>query len=40
MLKTSDILDEKEDITLVSDNPVVAETVGSFGIDPLEFLEE
>ena len=31
---------DKEDITLVSDNPVVIEAIGNFGIDPLEFLEE
>lgn len=31
---------DKEDIILVSDNPVVVETVGDFGINPLEFLEE
>ncbi len=31
---------DKEDITLVSDNPVVVEAVGNFGINPLEFLEE
>lgn len=29
-----------EDITLVSENPAVVEAVGSFGIDPLEFLQE
>ena len=31
---------DKKDITLVSDNPVVLETIGNFGINPLEFLEE
>lgn len=28
------------EITLVSDNPVVVETIGNFGLNPLEFLEE
>ena len=31
---------DKEDIILVSDNPIVVETVGDFGINPLWFLEE
>lgn len=29
----------KEEITLVSDNPVVVETVGNFGLNPLEFAD-
>ena len=31
---------DEEDITLVSENPVVVEAVGDFGLNPLEFLEE
>ncbi len=31
---------DKEDITFVSDNPVVIDSIGEFGINPLEFLEE
>lgn len=34
----SGIIEEGE-ITLVSDNPVVVEAVGDFGLNPLEFLE-
>ncbi len=30
---------EEGDITLVSDNPVVVEAVGNFGLNPLEFFE-
>jgi hypothetical protein len=30
---------EDGEITLVSDNPVVVEAVGNFGLNPLEFLE-
>lgn len=30
---------EEEDITLVSDNQVVVEEVGDFGLNPLEFFE-
>lgn len=31
---------EEEDITFVTDDPYIIKTVGTFGIDPLEFLEE
>lgn len=31
---------DKEDITFVSDNPVVIDSIGEFGINPLGFLEE
>lgn len=31
---------DKEDIALVSDNPIVVEAIGDFGINPLWFLEE
>lgn len=31
---------EEGEIVLVSDNPVVVEAVGNFGINPLDFLEE
>ena len=31
---------DKDDITFVSDNPIVIETIGNFGINPLEFLGE
>lgn len=31
---------EEEEITLVSDNPVVVETVGNFGLNPLDFVDE
>lgn len=30
---------EEGEITLVSDNPIVVEAIGNFGLDPLEFLE-
>ena len=30
---------EEDEITLVSDNPVVVKTIGEFGINPLHFLE-
>lgn len=30
---------EEGEITLVSENPVVVEAVGDFGLNPLEFLE-
>lgn len=30
---------EEGEITLVSDNPIVVEAVGNFGLNPLEFLE-
>lgn len=31
---------EDGEITLVSDNPIVVESIGNFGLNPLEFLEE
>lgn len=31
---------EKDEITLVSDNPIVVESVGDFGINPIWFLNE
>lgn len=31
---------EEDEITLVSDNPIVVESVGDFGINPLWFLNE
>lgn len=31
---------ENGEITLVSDNPIVVESIGNFGLNPLEFLEE
>lgn len=31
---------EEGEITLVSDNPIVVEALGNFGLNPLEFLEE
>ncbi len=31
---------DKKDITFVSDNPVVIDSIGEFGINPLDFLEE
>lgn len=31
---------DKKDITFVSDNPVVIESIDNFGINPLNFLEE
>ncbi len=31
---------EEDEIVLISDNPVVVEAVGNFGINPLNFLEE
>lgn len=40
--KHSEVYDtvDEEDITLVSDNPIVVEAIGVFGINPLWFLEE
>lgn len=31
---------EEEEITLVSDNPIVVEAVGNFGLNPIEFLND
>lgn len=31
---------EKDEITLVSDNPVVIEAIGNFGINPLDYLDD
>lgn len=31
---------EEDEITLVSDNPIVVESVGGFGINPLWFLNK
>lgn len=31
---------EEDEITLVSDNPIVVESVGDFGINPLWFLNK
>ena len=31
---------EEGEITLVSDNPVVVEAVGNFGLNPLDFIED
>ena len=31
---------EEGEITLVSDNPIVVEAVGDFGLNPIEFLNE
>lgn len=31
---------EEGEITLVSDNPIVVEAVGDFGLNPLNFVEE
>lgn len=31
---------EEGEITLVSDNPIVVEAVGNFGLNPIEFLDE
>ncbi len=31
---------EEGEITLVSDNPIVVEAIGDFGLNPIEFLDE